>query len=269
MKKHIVLLGIFIFTSSCSLKKDMATDSLQSPPVATRSPSPTDTLVPTSTITSTSTNTPTETQLPPTATESLVNILTDQLAGDFDYLILSLAWEPDYCASHDDPQACAPGRKLGFVLHGLWPMYNQGWPSYCSTETISSELIAEFPELYPNDFLYSHEWEKHGTCTGLDPEGYLLLSQELKVSIITPDAFLSPEEPFRMDADGLIDAFVQANPSYDKKSFSVFCSNSGQYLSELYVCISKDGQPAECGSDVIDINAESCGQPDFYVRNPQ
>lgn len=132
-----------------------------------------------------------------------------------------------------------------------------------------NDLIAEFPGIYPTDFLYRHEWEKHGTCTGLDPEGYLLLSQELKASVIIPDAFVSPEEPFRMDADGLTDAFVQSNPSYDKKSFSVFCSGSGQFLQELYVCISRDGQPTECGSEVIDTNAESCGQPDFLIRDPR
>jgi ribonuclease T2 len=147
-------------------------------------------------------------------------------------------------------------------------MYNQGWPSYCSTETMSNELIAEFPGLYPTDFLYGHEWEKHGTCTGLDPEGYLLLSQELKASVIIPDAFVSPEEPFRMDADGLTEAFGQVNPTYDKKSFSVLCSGSGQFLKELYVCISRDGQPTECDS-LIYTNAESCGQSDFIVRDPR
>jgi ribonuclease T2 len=273
MKKHVVLfffMGIFILTSSCSTTKSIATNTL--PPTATNPLSPTDTHAPTATNSPTaSPHPPTKTPFPPTATASLVDIVKDQLSWDFDYFILALAWEPDYCATSDnpDPQACAPGLKLGFILHGLWPMYNEGWPSYCSTETMSNELIAEFPGLFPTDFLYGHEWEKHGTCTGLDPEGYFLLSGEFKRSITIPDAFISPDEPFRMDANGLIDSFVKVNPSYDKKTFSVFCSGAGQYLSELYVCISKDGQPTECGSDVVETNAESCGQPDFLVRNPR
>lgn len=267
-----MLLGIIILTSACSLKKETATVTLQPTPTEIRSPSPTDTLIPVSTNTPTATPIPpTETPLPPTATASLVDILTDQLSDDFNYFILALAWEPDYCAtsSNPDPQSCTPGMKLGFILHGLWPMYDEGWPSYCSTETMSNEMIADFPGLFPTDFLYGHEWEKHGTCTGLDPQGYFLLSQEFKDSIAIPDAFLSPEEPFRMDEDSLIEAFVQVNPSFDENSFSVFCSGSGQYLSELYVCISRDGRPTECGSDVIDTNAASCGQPDFLVREPR
>ena len=87
--------------------------------------------------------------------------------------------------------------------------------------------------------------------------------------MVIPDAFVFPEEPFRTDADGLIDMFVQVNPSYDKDSFSVFCTDSGQFFGELYVCISTDGQPTQCGSGAIDANAESCGQPDFLVREPQ
>jgi len=55
-------------------------------------------------------------------------------AGDFDYYLLSLSWSPTWCALEGDarnaPQ-CAPGRDLGWVLHGLWPQYEEGWPSWC------------------------------------------------------------------------------------------------------------------------------------------
>jgi len=150
--------------------------------------------------------------------------LTDQLSGDFDYFILALAWEPDYCASSKkpDPQACMPGRRFGFIFHRLWPMYTQGWPSYCSTESMSNKLIAEIPVFYPTDFLHVHEWEKHGTYTGLDPQGYLLLSHELKESVVIPDKFTSPEEPFRMDADRLIEAFVKINPTFARNLFQYY-----------------------------------------------
>lgn len=260
---------IFILLSACgpSPEKLAATSVAETVAVATSTPIPSSTEPPTSTPSPI----PPSTTPTPTPTMFLVDILIEQLSGDFDYFILGLAWEPDYCATSDnpDPQSCTLGMKLGFILHGLWPSYYVGWPSYCSADTISNELITEFPGLFPTDFLYHHEWEKHGTCTGLDPEEYFLLSQELKQTITIPKAFISPEEPFRIDEKRVIDMFVDVNPAYDRESFTVFCSGGGQYLSELYVCISKDGEPTECGSGVIELNAESCGQPDFIVRNPQ
>ena len=264
-----ILLCILLLTSSCSRNQSVETDTLV-PPTATESSLPTDTYTPPATIKPTATLLPpTNTPLPPTA--STVDLLTDQLAGDFDFFILALAWEPNYCATSEnpDPQSCTPGMKLGFILHGLWPTYYVGYPSYCTNETISNEWITEFPGLFPTDFLYHHEWEKHGTCTGLDPAGYFQLSQELKRTITIPEAFISPEEPFRMDEKGLVELFVNANPAYDEESFSVFCTDGGQYLSEIYVCFGRDGQPTKCGAETVEINDESCGQPDFLVRKPQ
>lgn len=265
----LALLLITILISSCgpSPEELKATSAAETAAAATYTP------IPTSTDPPTSTPSPIPPSSTPTSTTSMsqVDMLVDQLTGDFDYFLLAFAWEPDYCATSDnpDPQSCTPGMKLGFILHGLWPTYVVGWPSYCSTESISSELITEFPGLFPTDFLYLHEWEKHGTCTGLDPEEYFLLSQELKQTITIPEAFISPQEPFRMDEKGMIDLFVDVNPAYGRESFTVYCSGGGQYLSEIYVCISRDGRPTECGSGVIEINAESCGQPDFLVRPPQ
>lgn len=46
--------------------------------------------------------------------------------GRFDYYAVALSWSPAFCATHDDPDQCAPGRQAGFVLHGLWPQYERG-----------------------------------------------------------------------------------------------------------------------------------------------
>ena len=64
--------------------------------------------------------------------------------GQFDFYVLALSWSPDYCASdgQDDFQQCSIGKKLGFVLHGLWPQYNQGYPSDCSTEKLPAAVKA-------------------------------------------------------------------------------------------------------------------------------
>ncbi len=41
-------------------------------------------------------------------------------AGEFDYYAMALSWSPEHCAVKPaDRDQCS--RKLGFVLHGLWP----------------------------------------------------------------------------------------------------------------------------------------------------
>ncbi len=65
--------------------------------------------------------------------------------GDFDYHILALSWNAAWCKAEGDARSaaqCDPrtpsNRGLGFILHGLWPQYGNGWPEYC--ETISGHM---------------------------------------------------------------------------------------------------------------------------------
>jgi ribonuclease T2 len=187
----------------------------------------------------------------------------------FDYFILALSWSPDYCAANNgnDPEQCSIGKKLGFVLHGLWPQNKNGYPSNCSAVKLTEEEKALFPGLYPSEKLYDHEWEKHGTCTGLLPVDYFNLSRQVKASITIPDAFISPEAPFRTSTDQLKQDFAGINPGFSETSFEVNCSGSGRYLKELYVCFSRQGQPTACGTDVHKTALKSCQNTDFLVRN--
>jgi ribonuclease T2 len=203
---------------------------------------------------------------PPTSTRT-VQAATP--SGDFDYFVLALSWSPDYCSTNaaNDPQQCAAGKKLGFVLHGLWPQYTQGYPSDCSNTPLPAPVKADFAGLYPNDNLFEHEWSKHGTCSGMDARAYLELTQRLKQSLAIPAAYLAPSQPFRSSPAALKQAFEQSNPDFGASSFEVSCSSSGRYLKELDVCFAKDGQPAGCGADVHKDALKSCAGADFLVRN--
>ena len=188
--------------------------------------------------------------------------------GNFDYFILVLSWSPDYCASNSgDVQECALGRKLGFVLHGLWPEFDRGYPSSCTNATLPVEVQAQFPGLFPNDSLFVHEWEKHGTCTGLSPQLYFTLVKQIKDSIRIPDAFQAPQAPFRITTGQLKQQFIEVNSSLGGASLAAYCSGSGRFLSELYICFSKEGKPAACSADIIRGAAKSCQSADFPVRN--
>ena len=189
--------------------------------------------------------------------------------GDFDFLVMTLSWSPDYCATsgQNDAQQCSIGRRLAFVLHGLWPQYEDGWPQYCSNEELPYGIEEDYAGLFPSDKLFDHEWEKHGTCSGLSPEGYMDLSTLIKASVAIPPAYQSPEEPFRTTAEDLQHAFAQANPDFDPDTVAVRCSSSGRYLKELFVCFEKDGEPRPCSEEILKNAARSCGQDDFLVRN--
>ena len=189
--------------------------------------------------------------------------------ANFDFYVLNLSWSPDYCATSgdNDPQQCSLGKKLGFVLHGLWPQYSQGWPESCAYLKLPADVKAQFPSLFPSVSLYDHEWDKHGTCSGLTPESYLSLARQPKESILIPARYKAPEQPVRVTTAQFKKEWVAANPALLESSLAVYCSGSGRFLSELYVCFSKEGRPQACSTEIHDKAAKSCGNLDFLVRN--
>lgn len=191
--------------------------------------------------------------------------------ADFDFFVLALSYSPDYCAANgaSDPQQCALGKKLGFVLHGLWPQYNRGYPSNCSTQSMPQRVKDAFPGLYPSTTLYGHEWSKHGTCSGLSPTAYLTLTQQLKQSVRIPADYRSPAQAIRVTAAAFKRAFAQVNAALSAEDIAVHCSGSGRFLQEMYVCFARDGQPTACSAELQRDAAKSCGNPDFVLRPAQ
>jgi ribonuclease T2 len=187
--------------------------------------------------------------------------------GKFDFYVLALSWSPDYCAKKNDPQQCKQGKKLGFVLHGLWPQYQRGYPSNCSAEKLPPSVKQQFPNLFPSDKLYNHEWEKHGTCTGKTPLEYLALSKQYKESVAIPTAYNRPSQPFRTTIKDLKSAFVSTNRQFTDDGVAPSCSGSGRFLQEVLICYSKDGKPGPCSAEILKRSQKSCGQANFLVRN--
>lgn len=190
--------------------------------------------------------------------------------GEFDNYVLSLSWSPDHCAVHrNDKEQC--GKQLGFVLHGLWPQYNKGYPGDCSDESLSAGMSAKYTMPngpFPATRLARHEWEKHGTCSGLGQEGYLKLSQQAKDKVTIPHAWQQPEKPFRTTPDALQNEFARANRWLKPESVAVFCSAGGRFLKEVFVCLDKKGREAiACTPQVVKNASKSCGQSDFLVQS--
>jgi ribonuclease T2 len=187
--------------------------------------------------------------------------------GQFDYYLLSLSWSPDYCSGHpNDTQQCG-AQRFGFVLHGLWPQFNSGYPQNCSNDAMPAAVRQQYAGLYPSDKLMDHEWPKHGTCSGLSAADYLALSKKLKDSVNVPQRYQAPAQPFRTTISTLQGDFSQANPGMSPDSITMICSGSGRFLEEIHICYEKDGHPRSCGEDVQKQMHKSCGQPDFLVKS--
>src|ERR1700743_3879579 len=83
--------------------------------------------------------------------------------GQFDYYILSLSWEPGFCATKWVASECGKGK--GFTLHGLWPQDEMGiGPENCSGPTLTAAQTKQYGVLFANPSLITHEWSTHGTC---------------------------------------------------------------------------------------------------------
>jgi ribonuclease T2 len=162
--------------------------------------------------------------------------------GVFDYYLLTLSWSPEFCHSHADKPECQSGHH-GFVLHGLWPQYIDGYPENCSTAPGLSNP-AEMTDIMPDPGLVVHEWSTHGTCSGLDAESYFKLLRQAFTSVKIPDRFVSAPANFSISPQDVKSAFVQSNPSVSANEMTVSCGNN--YLTAVSLCLTKDLKPTAC-----------------------
>jgi len=162
--------------------------------------------------------------------------------GVFDYYLLTLSWSPEFCYSHRDRPECQSGHR-GFVVHGLWPQYVNGYPEHCSNaEGLTNP--AEMADIMPDAWLVAHEWTTHGTCSGLDAASYFQLLRRAFGSIKVPARFTDVRENISIPPDEVKREFVRANPIFSASEMTVSCGNN--YLTAVSFCVTKDLKPTAC-----------------------
>jgi len=176
-------------------------------------------------------------------------------AGAFDYYMLALSWSPTYCASpvgRDDQRQCNSGRGYAFVVHGLWPQYREGWPQYCDSDArLADALVEAMLDIMPSRKLVRHQWNKHGTCTGLAPEDYFALTRRLHGGIRVPARYIDPGRTIEVSVQQFVDDFLSTNRDLSRDMMSVQCGNrrGRASLRELRICFSRDGALRACGAN--------------------
>ncbi|MBE1285642.1 MAG: ribonuclease T [Rhodobacteraceae bacterium] len=175
-------------------------------------------------------------------------------AGEFDYYVLALSWSPNWCALEGDARnsdQCHTRHDHGWILHGLWPQFHRGWPSYCRTVEAppSRRMTAGMEDVMGSSGLAWHQWKKHGTCSGLSAAGYFELSRTAYTAVTRPPVFRKLTRSVTLPASLIEDAFLQENPDLEHDQVTVTCRD--HHIQEVRVCLSKDLSPVPCGRDVI------------------
>ncbi len=187
-------------------------------------------------------------------------------AGDFDYYVLSLSWSPTWCALEGDDRGSPQcERRVGWVVHGLWPQFEEGWPSFCRTTAHdpSRRETAAMADVMGESGNAWHQWRKHGRCSGLSPEDYFATAREALDRVVLPDVFERLDEAVSLPAAVVEEAFLEANPGWSADMVTITC-RAGR-IQEARVCLTRDLDPRRCGADV----SRDCRMPDALMEPPR
>jgi ribonuclease T2 len=157
----------------------------------------------------------------------------------FDYYVLALSWSPSFCEDSGDRSSnqCNGSRDFGFVAHGLWPQNETGWPQNCDVRArVPDRTVDRMLPIMPAKGLIYHQWKKHGTCSGLDPQEYFEVTRAAYDSVVIPPELKRLSKPLVIDPRVIEAAFIEANPEIDADEIVINCS--------------KNRLPRQCGRDV-------------------
>jgi ribonuclease T2 len=180
------------------------------------------------------------------------------IGSGFDFYVLSLSWSPTFCSgpsAGNAGQQCGPGRSFGFIVHGLWPQYERGYPDSCSSAEagrIPDALVRELGPIMPSAGLIRHEWEKHGTCSGLSRNDYFEVLKTARQRITVPKLLERPRQRQTLAVNEIERQMIAANPGLKPQGVAVTCER-GQ-LDEIRICLTKDLKFRTCP----EVDRQSC-----------
>jgi len=172
--------------------------------------------------------------------------------GQFDFYVLSLSWSPSFCAAaaeryNDRPSGMQCGARLySFVVHGLWPQYEKGFPEFCQQPSprLYRGIVSSMLDLMPAPHLIYNEWDKHGTCSGLSPSDYFATVRKARAAVKIPPEYVDLQQPLSVAPGAVQDAFIKANSGLEPAGIAVDCDK--KRLTEIRVCLSKDLKFRDC-----------------------
>jgi ribonuclease T2 len=172
--------------------------------------------------------------------------------GQFDFYVLALSWSPSFCEASRErapkrtpPPQCGE-RPYSFVVHGLWPQYDKGFPEFCQVPAprLDRNIVSSMLDLMPSPRLVFNQWDKHGTCSGLNARAYFETMRKARAVIKIPEDYIELKAPLMVTPHEVEAAFIKANPGMPPEPFAVNCDS--KRLSEVRICMSKDFKFRAC-----------------------
>src|SRR3954453_6217310 len=160
--------------------------------------------------------------------------------GEFDFYVLSLSWSPSFCEAASErggdgraQQAQCAGRPFSFVVHGLWPQYENGFPNYCQRPSprLDRNIMSSMLDLMPAPGLIFSEWDKHGTCSGLAARAYFETIRKARSAVKIRPEYLELSESKTVAPAEIEDAFIKVIPGLSTSAIAVTCNRTR--LSEV------------------------------------
>lgn len=174
--------------------------------------------------------------------------------GQFDYYVMALSWSPNWCALEGDArnsEQCDPSLDHGWVLHGLWPQKERGWPSYCraNERAPSRAMTNAMADIMGTGGLAWHQWKKHGTCSNLSARNYYRLSRVAYERVTRPAVLRKLTHSVQLPAKVIEDAFIDVNPALQADQITVTCKSN--HIQEVRICLTRDLEFRRCGQDSL------------------
>jgi ribonuclease T2 len=183
--------------------------------------------------------------------------------GRFDFYVLTLSWSPSYCEAEFEKgrrrsnEQCNNNRPYAFVVHGLWPQFERGYPQNCINPApyIPESTIRQMLPLMPARGLIIHEWRTHGTCSGLNADEYFEAVRVARDRVVIPERFGRMDDYTMVSPAEVEEAFMAANRNLKADMISVSCDN--RRLHEVRICMTRDYEFRSCAEN----ERRSCRTP--------
>ena len=96
----------------------------------------------------------------------------------------------------------------------------------------------------PSPRLIFHEWDRHGTCSGMTAAAYFEAVRKARAAVTIPAEYKALERPTMVSPGDVGEAFVKANPGLPRGGLAVACDS--KWLSEVRICLNKDLSFRDC-----------------------
>ncbi|MGI9277151.1 MAG: T2 family ribonuclease [Endozoicomonas sp.] len=201
--------------------------------------------------------------------------------GDFSFYLLTQEWVQEFCFHQPQLQDCSQPavtvrKTLG--LHGLWPQYKipDDYPYNCRNSSgcpdgsvcmlgwsglekpTRSFLESAIP--VNAQLLANHEWQKHGTCSGFNQQGYFETVQKLFDKIGTPEVI--------SDNIGKSLSYDAIQDQYGYRVLLKCSEDAGlSYLDSIVSCWDKSLNQFACDTTGEENALNSCqGVTEIWIR---